>query len=766
MASVPLVKLGIMGEDGHARGTLEIRLLPGASVGAGIAPLVDAREDPDRDPDLEPVQLLEGREYLFAVEVPGGSGSIITDKPELFARDTERGDRGRLRTGLYTGTVRLRITQGGAPVGTVAFDVRSSKLDYLLSYRWMLRDIAATAAELVMDRFTPSEQSFAVDDTRDANTLYQRFAFLRSLIEGEAFQASMHQILTRPYVAWEEVDHVAAPAGGIRGSSALARSLAGPGPRVPWPGAARSRAMRTLPGAIATTRSEISVDNAPNRFVRFALERWREIVAEIGAALDSARSSSSVERGLREVAALVAQLDALLASELFREVNELTHFPAGNQVLQNRDGYRYILSAHAQVDLSSRLSWPGMEDIYAAGQRNVARLYEYWVYLQLGQIVARLCNRSFDIGHMIEPSEDGLVLRLRTGERRVLSGTVERLGRTIRLELWFNRSFGPSGSRESARDGSWTRRMRPDCSLMASLTPEAGQLEPIWVHFDAKYRIDTILDVFGPEPEVKKDEETGGERTDWLREDLLKMHAYKDAIRRSVGAYVVYPGASGGDPFREYHELLPGLGAFALRPTATGDADGTQAVVKFIDDVLSHVALQLTQHERARFWLEQAYSGRPSDTSVSAVSFLERPPADVLVLLGFARSSEHRAWIASERLYNMRADPDRLGAVGVDARELSAQLLIVYGAAPHEQVDLYRIVGIPRVMTAEQLVLRGYPTPRGAHYFCLPVEAIQGSSKPSWLDGEVARRAHRRAVSAAVPGVPATVSWLDLCAWK
>ncbi len=764
MASVPLVKLGIVGEDGHARGTLEIRLLPGASAGAGIPPLVDAREDPDRDPDLEPVQLLEGREYLFAIEIPGESGPITTDKPEFFARDTERGDRGRLRTGLYTGTVRLRITQGGASVGTVAFDVRSSKLDYLLSYRWMLRDIAATAAELVMDRFTPSEQSFAVDDTRDANTLYQRFAFLRSLIEGEAFQASMHQILTRPYVAWEEVDHVAAPAGGIRGSSALARSLAGPGPRVPWPGAARSRAMRTLPGAIATTRSEISVDNAPNRFVRFALERWREIIAEIGAALDSARSSSSVERGLREVAALVAQLDALLASELFREVNELTHFPAGNQVLQNRDGYRYILSAYVQSALSSRLSWPGMEDIYAAGQRNVARLYEYWVYLQLGQIVARLCNRSFDIGHMIEPSEDGLVLRLRTGERRVLSGTVERLGRTIRLELWFNRSFGPSGSKESARDGSWTRQMRPDCSLMASLTPEAGQLEPIWVHFDAKYRIDTILDVFGPE--VKKDEEAGGERTDWLREDLLKMHAYKDAIRRSVGAYVVYPGASGGDPFREYHELLPGLGAFALRPTATGDADGTPAIVKFIDDVLSHVGLQVTQHERARYWLEQAYAGTPSDTRVAAVPFLDRPPADALVLLGYARSAKHRGWIARERLYIMRADPHRSGAVGVDARELSAQILIVYGKTADNQADLYRIVGMPGVMTAAQLVQRGYPRPRGEHYFCLFLEAIPGSSTPLWLDGEVVRRAHRRATHRRVVGVPATVSWLDLCAWK
>ena len=69
-------------------------------------------------------------------------------------------------------------------------------------------------------------------------------------------------------------------------------------------------------------------------------------------------------------------------------------------------------------------------------------------------------------------------------------------------------------------------------------------------------------------------------------------------------------------------------------------------------------------------------------------------------------------------------------------------------------------------MTAEQLVQRAYPDPRGAHYFCLFLEAIEGSSKPAWLDGEVARRARQRAAPGGMVGAPATVSWLDLCAWK
>jgi hypothetical protein len=44
------------------------------------------------------------------------------------------------------------------------------------------------------------------------------------------------------------------------------------------------------------------------------------------------------------------------------------------------------------------------------------------------------------------------------------------------------------------------------------------------------------------------------------------MHAYKDAIRRTGGAYVLYPGEGKDDPFRGFHELIPGLGAFVIKP--------------------------------------------------------------------------------------------------------------------------------------------------------------------------------------------------------
>src|SRR5207244_8632467 len=94
------------------------------------------------------------------------------------------------------------------------------------------------------------------------------------------------------------------------------------------------------------------------------------------------------------------------------------------------------------------------------------------------------------------------------------------------------------------------------------------------VHFDAKYRVDDLTGLFGlVGNEDELDEEKRAFRTNQVakRADLLKMHAYRDAIRRTEGAYVIYPGT---DPVQSqdwwaFHELLPGLGAFALRPGAT-----------------------------------------------------------------------------------------------------------------------------------------------------------------------------------------------------
>ena len=118
---------------------------------------------------------------------------------------------------------------------------------------------------------------------------------------------------------------------------------------------------------------------------------------------------------------------------------------------------------------------------------------------------------------------------------------------------------------------------------------EAQELA-VHVHFDAKYRVQNIAELFGPIDDDLEETRSEERRGTYRRADLLKMHAYRDAIRRSEGAYVIYPGAtSTPTAFKGFHEILPGLGAFALKPGGDGQPAGIQHLSRFLDEVIAHL---------------------------------------------------------------------------------------------------------------------------------------------------------------------------------
>ncbi len=700
---------------------------------------------------MHAVQLLENEEYHFEVHLESTPNKVTTDKPEILQPDTRSGSSGRLRPGLNVGTLSLGIQVDGAPIGHVVLEVRSRKLNYLTEFGWMLRDIADEAAEVVMQRFAPAEQRFEIDDSADAETLYQRFAFLRSVLQDDSLDAAIHQVLSRPYVAWVDEEEVRSANRGVRPSSQLARQLAAPGRRIACP-AELGLPVLTLPEQISAMRTGTSVDNPPNQFLRFALTRWRDVLLLTRTALERLPASATVSRGLQETRVVLDHLDALLAEELFREVSDLSAFPAGNQVLQKREGYRDVFRAYVQFELAAKLGWKGGDDVYRAGQRDVAALYEYWCFFQLAKVIARLCDTPFDFSKLIEVDENGLGVSLRRGHASLVEGGVSRLGRRLGLELSFNRTFLKG-------TGSWSTDLRPDCSLQIS--PEElskGDFDPIWLHFDAKYRVEALADVF--EFDVGSNQ-TGTTK----RDDLLKMHAYRDAIRRSAGAYVLYPGDV-VKSLPQYNELLPGLGAFPLKPTASGEPDGADSVERFLNDVLDHVATQITQHERGRYWRRRVYErGTPPAARPPAAHFLRRPPADTRVLLGYVRGRKHLDWIHRTRLYNLRATGQR-GRVGLRSRELDADLVVLYGDVVG--VELWRVAGMPELHTKVEMVQLGYPAPKREAYYCIPIREVPVGDWASALTLSAVREVLNVIAVDAPVGAPVTTSWLRFAevAWR
>jgi predicted component of viral defense system (DUF524 family) len=755
MPSCESAEIDVCDSLGRKTISVNIALLPRSSAGTApsLPPLL--LFEPSTESSVVPsVQLLENVEYRYEfVLQDGDSRSVTTDHTDTFQADTRDGRSGRVRPGLYTGTLPIRVFLDGNECGYFSVEVRSRKLGYLTEYRWMVRDLAEQMSAVVMSRFAPAVQQFRVDNTKDAQTLYQRFAFLKALIGGEEFQAALSEIVRRPHVYWIDYHEPTIPNRGIKATSAVARQLVKAGPRVAW----ESGVLSTLPQVVDNHRTVVSVDTVPNRFVKFALEQWRDVVARISDLLASSSSNPAVERGLLEVRETLDQLDSILAEGLFRELQAIDSFPADNQVLHKREGYRDIFKAYIQFDVAAKLSWEGGNDVYGAGKRDVATLYEYWVFLKLAEIVSELCDTPFDFTEFLEVRENSLNVTLTQGRQQVLVGNTKRNGRELKVELWFNRSF----SKRNLREGSWSGNMRPDYSLKISpADDEKATFEPVFLHFDAKYRINHLQELFDSDNEKGPDEtEVGIEQvyaSEPKRDDLLKMHAYKDAIKRSAGAYVIYPGSEKKE-YRQYHELLPGLGAFALKPTEEGFAKGKYAIRRFIEDVFEHTATQISQHERSRFWVNESYKIYSDlKCNLPAAPFLQLPPADTLVLLGYVKSLEHWEWVTTKKLYNLRAD-DRRGAVGLGSKELACDLIVL--SCPSEDKSLLvSTVNNPSMISAERMQTLGYPNPSSL-YYCFSFEEIVDSDWQEVLNPRAIEEL--RSSEHSVKGHPVVLSWLE-----
>jgi hypothetical protein len=458
--------------------------------------------------------------------------------------------------------------------------------------------------------------------------------------------------------------------------------------------------------------------------VKYVLTHFRDFLKRVESILNASVAEDR-QRLVRTVHHLQEQLNASLSAALFKGVSAPNILPLGSPVLQRKGGYREILLAWLKFDLASELVWKGGEDVYGAGKRDMAALYEYWLFFQL----LRLFRDKFELTSppaktLFEHTDSGLNLRLRVDEPLGIEGRCLRHARRLHVRLHYNLTYERSESRHEP--GSWTRRMRPDFTL--SLWPEGFGLEEaesqelaVHIHFDAKYRVENITELFGDGDEDLSQEKAEQKRGNYKRVDLLKMHAYRDAIRRSEGAYILYPGgANGPTRFQGFHEILPGLGAFALKPGAAGEAIGLQHLSRFVDEVIAHVCNRATAREQNSYHRFHVYRADEASGGARIESPLperdavgyERPvpPAEHSVLVGWCDNEKQLNWIRRIGLYNFRAGLRR-GSIRLEPAIADARHLLLHGHGNKAWAGLWRIKNRgPRIFTAEELTRNGYPS--------------------------------------------------------
>jgi predicted component of viral defense system (DUF524 family) len=699
-------------------------------------------------------QLKEGCFYDYELSIPDYS---LSDPYDNIIQSHKRIQYiGRIAPNIYVGTLEIPLCKKGEtnPIDVVRLEVQSVKSDYRDDYRDMLELITEKCTDLLLQANSPVYQHFEIDYTKNPQTLYQKFAFIKSVIGTDEFAEAIHRIVTAPVTKWTETTEEKDIRNARRFSNTNIKEILKGSKRTKLPDThyLKNDGIDTLPERITTIRKTDSVDTPENRFIKHALENFLKFCTDINIkAKDYGHKKMENESEL-----LIRELESQLHHAVFKDISRPTTLKLNSPVLQRKEGYREVLRVWLMFDLAAKLIWKGGDDIYSGGKKDIATLYEYWLFFKLLDLFQHTFEiEPKNISELIKETPDGLNLQIKQGKFTALNGIYDSGSRKLNIRFNYNRSF--SGKKNYPDSGSWTTTLRPDYTLSfwphgISETQAEKQELIVHVHFDAKYKIANLTDFMEQNIEIDLNEEkTENRKGIYKNADLLKMHAYKDAIRRTGGAYVLYPGDKSINQ-KGFHEIIPGLGAFPVKPSKTDSGIGE--LKAFILEIIEHFINRASQREKIAYRTFDIYKNPPESDNVVKEPLPEPYntnrdliPDDTFVLVGYYNSQEQYDWIQRTGLYNFRMGSGA-GSLVLDKETVSSKYLLLHTSGDTNSGDLWKIVSRgPKVYSKDYVVRKGYPSPSQDHYLIIQIEPATDSEfeNVSWNFRELSNYSTGRA---------------------
>jgi predicted component of viral defense system (DUF524 family) len=728
-----------------------------------------------------PFQILEGYFYNYYFKQAEKTKLHYQLRENNVVKNTLRKEvsEGRISPNIYVGSLTLTVfnIETKEEFKGIDIEVIATKLDdnnvanedpnYRKNYQFMLKDIAEKCTELLMQINSPVTQNFEINFNKDNQTIYQRFSFVNALINTNEFNEAVQRIISSPTTKWLEEIELKDTRSVRRLSSSSIRQIASRSNRVKLSNPIGK--LNDIPTKIQSSHKVETTDTHENRFVKHALEVFLQFCMECrNSFIINGYTKSKIE-----VEALIEKLDNNLNQPFFKEIERPTTLKLNSPALQRKSGYRELLNAWLQYDLAAKLVWKGGDDVYKAGKRDIAVLYEYWLFFVLYDLIKSKFdfdkgNNSY--GHLIEPTQDGLNVMVKSGKLTALEGTYKSDGRELHIKFSYNRTFEGGSiynkqNKNKSFSGSWTKPLRPDYTL--SIWPEEIKDEEIaevkekivHIHFDSKYKVQQFTIKTDVEENLTETEEDSTDviiknekKIDSLEKekieerkgiyknaDLLKMHAYKDAIRRTGGAYVLYPGNNNDkSSFQGFHELIPGLGAFAIRPKE--GKNGTIELSDFIDEIIDHfknMASQQRRHSNKIYEIHRNHQTKVNDPMPEYII-----PDETNVIIAYYKSEEHLEWIKTRMKYNGRIGNSK-GAMDLTPEFIGAKYLILHNKK-NPNLIIYEINQLdkkkPLVVSKEHKMFEDYPKASKPFYLIFnliekPKDFLNGNYNIKKLNG-------------------------------
>jgi len=381
----------------------------------------------------------------------------------------------------------------------IPFEVIPDKMSYEDDYIALTESIAQVCSELLLEYSGSTSNVFSTGE-ENSKTLLEQFIFLRQFCYEQNIQGLFESIKRNPdrILVSEEAYK---PFGcGMPSRKFYTNPFAH---SRGWQPVGASGSGRFMPQEVAVTQKYDSLDTPANRFIKFALAKFKDICDRLVATAGQGKSDLKQAECISEASVISGEIDDIMRSEFFVDVGELDIMPQNNQVLQKREGYSQLFAAYSMVDLALQLDWKGKDDVYEGESKNVALLYEYWLFFELYKIIKSIdgCETLEDIDSpFVSTVNDELTLSLEQDRKSCQAFIIKKYG--VKVNLYYNRTFSKNDFASTRYEGSYSRPFRPDYTIAVFpeyYTEKAAVADGTvsYIHFDAKYRITDLTAFIG-----------------------------------------------------------------------------------------------------------------------------------------------------------------------------------------------------------------------------------------------------------------------------
>ena len=474
---------------------------------------------------------------------------------------------GFLQFGSYVGKTFLDIydLKEGVNLYKCPIEVRSRKINYRKDYATMIADLSRFSSGLVYELSSPVFQSLK----RDSNdkTAYEDFMLLEYLFEDENLPATVEYLSRNLYTLLEETKEEVPTSFAFNvGPNELidvfsnSKNLEKVEDSPIW-----SKTKGYAPLFIKETKYVDYIDVPENRF-------YKNFLLFIDALIDEIITKIDEGYALDKLYEYKETLSYFLSARYFLDISPMHYPPLNSQVLQKKEGYRDILEYYILFEFAYKFNWGEVIEDFKGYEKKVYRLYEFWCYFELLNVIEEITNAKINFENLFNIDDKKLNISLEEGSiksfeinysdlidkaKLYLDNNLHSIGLNEDLPISINLMYNKEFNKGTKRYYSYSVKLRPDYTLSIKFAEKTYLL-----HFDAKYKID-----------INSEE--------YKNQDIVKMHSYKDAIKDTVAAYVLYPGKQ-CQIFPEKENSLESVGAFPLNPNKEHRENNEKDLLKFI----------------------------------------------------------------------------------------------------------------------------------------------------------------------------------------